>query len=55
MANAQQARKKTISATSAEDASVFEALRRASKEAKLVADANKFPFIASRRQIVVCF
>ena len=50
MANAQQARKKTISATSAEDARVLEALKQASKEAKRVADANKLPFIAGRKQ-----
>ena len=50
MANAQQARKKSISATSAEDARVLEALKQASKEAKRVADANKLPFIAGKKQ-----
>jgi hypothetical protein len=50
MAIAKQARKKTISATSAEDARVLEALKQASKEAKRVAEANKLPFIAGRKQ-----
>ena len=50
MATAQDARKTTIRATSAEDASVLEALKQASKEAKRVADANKLPFIAGRKQ-----
>jgi hypothetical protein len=50
MANAQQTRKKTVSATTAEDARVLEALKQASKEAKRVADANKLPFIAGRKQ-----
>ncbi|MFO0463817.1 MAG: hypothetical protein ACK5YU_06400 [Burkholderiales bacterium] len=50
MANAQRTRKKTISATTAEDARVIEALKQASKEAKRVAEANKLPFIAGRKQ-----
>ncbi|MCA3028101.1 MAG: hypothetical protein ING66_05815 [Rhodocyclaceae bacterium] len=50
MANAQRTRKKTISATMAEDACVLEALKQASKEAKRVAEANKLPFIAGRKQ-----
>jgi hypothetical protein len=50
MAIAKQARKKTISATSAEGARVMEALAQASKEAKRIADANKLPFIAGRKQ-----
>ena len=50
IANAQQARKKSTSATSAEDARVLEALKQASKEAKRIADANKLPFIAGRKQ-----
>jgi cell envelope opacity-associated protein A len=50
MAIAKQARKKTISATSAEGARVMEALAQASKETKRIADANKLPFIAGRKQ-----
>jgi hypothetical protein len=50
MANAQQTRKKPVGAISAEDARVLEALKQASKEAKRVADANKLPFIAGKKQ-----
>jgi|688.fasta_scaffold108364_5 hypothetical protein len=50
MAIAKQTRKKTVSTTSTEDACVLEALKQASKEAKRVADANKLPFIAGRKQ-----
>ena len=50
MANAQQTRKTPVSATSAENALVLEALKQASKEAKRVAVANKLPFIASKKQ-----
>ena len=50
MANTQQTRKKTITATAAEDARVLEALKQASKEARRVAGANKLPFIAGRKQ-----
>lgn len=50
MANTQRTRKKSISATSAEDTRVLEALKQASKEAKRVAEANKLPFIAGRKQ-----
>ena len=50
MAIAKQSCKKTVSTTSMEDARVLEALKQASKEAKRVAEANKLPFIAGRKQ-----
>jgi hypothetical protein len=50
MASTQRTRKKTVSSTSAEDARVLEALKQASNEAKRVAEANKLPFIAGKKQ-----
>jgi hypothetical protein len=50
MASSQQTRKKTVSATLAEDARVLEALKQASNEAKRLALANNLPFIAGKKQ-----
>ena len=50
MANAEQARKITLSATAAEDTRMLETLKRAFKEAKSLAEANIRPFIAGKKQ-----
>ena len=50
MASTQQIRKTNVVVISKEDTLVIDALKRSSKEAKQITQANNLPFIASKKK-----